>query len=131
MDSLNNITIDTNSFTYKDLQAQDQWIAFTPVFGSITLVGAATYVGRLRLIGKMCQFQVTLVAATSIATTAGTDYMTLPRTAKGLTGLAVMTNDTTNIAVGLCHIDVTTSRCYMPTQVASGNTFNIYGSFEV
>ena len=46
-------------------------------------------------------------------------------------GIATMTNDTTNIAVGTCHIDVSTSRCYLPTQAASGNTFNIFGSYEV
>jgi hypothetical protein len=40
-------------------------------------------------------------------------------------------NDTTNIAVGTCHIDVSTSRAYLPTQVASGNAFLLCGSYEI
>lgn len=117
-------------FAYRDLIGQDGWSAFTPVFGSLTVVGATTYSGRLRFIGKACQFQVSFKAATSIASVAGTDYLTLPVAAKGLAGIASMTNDTSNVAVGLCHIDVATSRCYLPTQVASGNTFLLCGSFE-
>ena len=103
----------------------------SPVFGALTVVGATTYTGRLRFLGKMCQFQVTFLAATSIASVAGTDYLTLPRTAKGLSGMATMTNDTSNVAVGVCHIDVTNSRCYLPTQVASGNTFTLAGQYEI
>ncbi len=119
-------------FAFRDLVDQDRWeTSWTPVFGSLTVVGATTYVGRWRLVGKSCQFQVKFSAATSIASTAGTDYLTLPITANGLSGLAVMTNDTTNIAVGLCHIDVTTNRCYLPTQAASGNVFHLAGYYEV
>ena len=118
-------------FSYLDLQGQDQWISFTPVFGALTVVGDTTYTGRLRVVGKQLQFQVQFSAATSIASTAGTDYLTLPRTAVGLSGIAIMTNNTTNIAVGVCHIDVSTSRCYLPTQVASASVFNLYGSYEI
>jgi hypothetical protein len=42
-----------------------------------------------------------------------------------------MTNDTTNIAVGVCHIDHATSRCYLPAQAASGNTFTLAGWYEI
>lgn len=77
----------------------------------------------------MLQFQVEFSAATSIASTAGTDYMNLPIAQAGLAGMAVMTNDTTNIAVGLCHIK--SSRCYLPTQGASGNTFHLCGWYEI
>ena len=118
------------SFSYKDLQGQDAWEAFT-VSAVVTLVGNATYVARRKVVGRQCFFQVTMVGSTSIATTAGTSYVTLPITAKGLTGIAVMTNDTSNIAVGTCHIDVATSRCYLPTQAASGNTFHVAGSYEI
>jgi hypothetical protein len=51
--------------------------------------------------------------------------------AKGISGMGVMTNDTSNIAVGVCHIDVATSRCYLPSQVASGNTFKLCGWYEI
>ena len=123
--------LDEGSFAYRDLLGQDKWNAFTPVFGSLTVVGGTTYSGRYRVIGRQVQFQVSFSAATSIASVAGTDYLTLPVAAKGLAGLCVMSNETTNIAVGTCHIDVTTSRCYLPTQTASGNTFLLAGSYEI
>lgn len=118
-------------FAYRDIVGQDRWETFTPVFGSLTVVGGTTYTGRYRIVGNSLQFQVSFKAATSIASTAGTDYLTLPVAAKGLAGIATMTNDTTNIAVGVCHVDVATSRCYLPTQVASGNTFTLCGSYEI
>lgn len=122
---------DQKSFAWNDLNGQDKWTAWTPVFGSLTVVGATNYVGRFRIVGRSCQFQVRFSAATSIASTAGTDYLTLPLMANGYTGISVMSNDTTNIAVGVCHLDVSTSRCYLPTQGASGNTFCLFGTFEI
>jgi hypothetical protein len=123
--------IDETSFAYRDIIGQDKWTAWTPVFGALTVVGATTYVGRFRRVGKQCFFQVKFSAVTSIASVAGTDYLVLPFTAMGLSGLAVMTNDTTNVAVGTCHIDVATSRCYLPSQLASANIFNLAGHFEI
>ena len=120
-------------FSWRDLAGKDRWESFTPVFGSLTVVGATTYYGRDRIVGRLCYFQVQFSAATSIASSAGTDYLTLrtvPNT-QSLSGMAVMTNDTTNVAVGVCHIDVATGRCYLPAQVASGNVFNICGFYEV
>lgn len=131
MNEFDNVVLDDNSFSYNDVQGKDRWYPWTVVFGSLTVVGATSYTGRYKLVGKQCFFQVQFSAATSIASVAGTDYLTLPFTAMGLAGMAVMTNDTTNVAVGLCHIDVATSRCYLPAQVASGNVFNLCGSFEV
>src|SRR3990167_4351029 len=118
-------------FAHRDLISQDKWETWTPVFGSLTVVGATSYSGRLRVVGKQCQFQVQFSAATSIASTAGTDYLTLPITAVGLAGIATMTNNTTNIAVGVCHIDVSTSRCYLPSQIASANVFTLGGTYEI
>jgi hypothetical protein len=125
------VILNVQSFAHRDLIGQDRWQSFTPVFGSLTVVGDTTYTGRLRVVGKCCQFQVAFSAGTSIASTAGTDYLTLPIEAKGLAGVATMTNDTTNIAVGVCHIDVASSRCYLPTQAASGNTFTLAGWYEI
>lgn len=130
MNLLDDVQIDTKSFAYRDLLSIDLWDTFT-VSASITLVGAATYVGRYRIVGRQCFFQISAVAATSIETTAGTSYFTLPIAAKGIGGIATMTNDTTNIAVGVCHIDVATSRCYVPTQGASDNTFHVCGYYEI
>lgn len=123
--------IDLKSFGYRDLLSIDRWESFTPVFGSLTVIGATSYSGRYRIVGRQCQFQVQFSAATSIASAAGTDYLTLPIAAKGLAGIATMTNDTTNIAVGVCHVDTATSRCYLPTQGASANVFTLCGSYEI
>lgn len=124
------IPYDIKSFAYKDLMAQDRWLAFT-VSASLTEVGTATYTGRHHVIGRQCFFQVSIVPGTSVASTAGTNYIGLPLTAKGIGGAAIMSNDTTNIAVGDCHIDVATNRCYLPSQAASGNTFTVAGWYEI
>ena len=123
--------LDETSFAFLDITSQDGWKAFTVVFGSLTVLGATNYTGRYHTEGKVIRFQVRFSAATSIASVAGTDYLTLPIASRGLTGMAVMTNATTNVAVGVCHIDATNGRCYLPTQGASGNTFNLAGWYEV
>src|SRR3990167_4056468 len=104
MNQLDGLDLSHKSFAYNDLIGMDKWTAWTPVFGSLTVVGATSYTGRFRIVGRSCQFQVQFSAATSIASTAGTDYLDLPLTAAGLSGIAVMTNGTTNIAVGVCHL---------------------------
>lgn len=131
MNQLDNIQIDQKSFAYRDLLSVDNWPSFTVIFGSLTVVGATSYLGRYRIIGSQLQGQVSFSAATSIASVAGTDYLNLPKAAKGISGFGVMTNDTTNVAVGLCHLDVTNSRLYLPAQVASANVFNLYFEYEI
>lgn len=123
--------LDETSFAFLDITSQDAWKSWTVAFGSLTVVGATSYTGRYHIEGKVLRFQVQFSAATSIASTAGTDYLTLPIAAKGLCGQATMTNATTNIAVGNGHIDSTNSRCYLPSQVASGNTFMLAGWYEI
>lgn len=130
MNDLDNLTLDKTGFSYRDLLQQDRWESFT-VSVSLTVVGTPTYTGRYRLVGRQCFFQITLVSTVSIATTAGTSYVSLPITAQGLGGVATMTDDTSNIAVGVCHIDVATSRVYPPTQAASADTFTLCGQYEV
>ena len=124
-------TVDEKSFSYRDLLSKDEWSAFTPSFGSLTVVGATSYTGRYRIVGSQLQFQVKFSAATSIASSAGTDYLTLPKTANGSAGVAVMTDNTAKTAVGVCHIDVANSRCYLPTQTASAHVFTLCGSYEI
>lgn len=120
-----------SGFAARDLRGVDRWETFT-VTATVTLVGTLTAVGRYRVVGRSCQFQVSLIAATSIATTAGTSFIVLPIAAvTGIAGMAVMTNDTSNIAVGIAHIDVATSRCYLPSQGASGDLFNVAGWYEI
>jgi len=124
------LEIDRRSFAFRDLLDQDLWDEFT-VSGSITVVGTPTYSGRYHIMGKVCQFQISAVATTSIATAAGTSYFALPIAAKGIGGMATMQNLTTNVAVGVCVIDITNSRAYLPTQAASANTFAVCGSYEI
>lgn len=125
-------TISEKSFAIRDLLDIDRWDPFQ-VTASLTVVGMPTYVGRYRFVGKQCFFQISAVAATSIASTAGTHYFSLPTAAKGLGGQATMTNATSKIAVGDCHIDTSVSpaRAYVPTQAPSGNTFIIAGWYEI
>lgn len=133
MKEMDGLEMARDSFAFRDLTKQDRWIEWTPAFTSLTLVGALTSKGRFRVVGKQCFFQVSIVAATSIASTAGTTYLTLPLTANAgsLAGMATMTNETSDVAVGVCHISPSNSRCYPPSQVASGNTFTICGSYEI
>ncbi len=130
MNAFDDIQIDQASFAYADLLGLDRWRAFT-VSASLTVVGTPTYVGRYKLVGKQGFFQISLVASTSIASTAGTHYVALPVVAKGLGGQATMTNATTKIVVGDCHIDVASSRAYLPSQIASGDTFIVSGWYEI
>jgi hypothetical protein len=130
VNAFENVTIDQKAFAYRDLLGQDLWDSFA-VSASVTVIGTPTYVGRYRMVGRKCEYQVSLISSTSIATTAGTSYINLPIAAAGIAGMAVMTNNTTDIAVGLCHIDVATSRCYLPSQVASGDAFTVAGWYEI
>lgn len=111
--------------------ASDTTTTFSPTRTSWTDVGSPTVTGRYSRNKNLCLFEIKVVPSTSIATTAGTSYVALPVTAAGLAGEASMQNITTNIAVGLCVIDVANSRVYVPTQGASGNTFTIAGTYEV
>lgn len=133
MNAFEGVVVDVKNFAYRDMVGQDRWDAFTPVFGSLTVIGATSYTGRLRVVGKSCEFQVQFSAVTSIASVAGTDYLNLPIPAAtaGIAGIATMTNGTTNIAVGVGHIDVATSRCYLPMQIASADVFTLAGSYEI
>lgn len=130
MNPFDDVHLNDGGFAFRDLFARDRWETFI-VSATVTVVGTPTYAGRYRLVGRQCFFQISAVATTSIASTAGTSYFDLPVPAGGIGGMATMTNDTTNIAVGVCHVDVATSRCYLPAQIASGNVFTLCGSFEI
>lgn len=114
--------------TYNSAWATSQ--AFTPSFTGITNVGSPTYTGRFVLLRPICFFQASIVPSTTTATIAGTTYMNLPLTATGINGDGSMENLTTLIAIGMCAFDITNSRCYLPSQGATGNTLEIGGWFE-
>ena len=131
MNALDNLSFDQGGFAWRDIQGQDVWNSFAPVFGSLTVVGATAYTGRYRFVGRQGFFQVKFSAATSVASTAGTSYLTLPFKAIGLSGSAIMSDVTTKNAVGECHVDVVNSRVYLPLQPASSDVFNISGWAEI
>lgn len=124
-------SLDETSFAFLDITSQDNWKTFTPVFGSLTVVGATNYTGRYHVEGRALRFQVRFSAATSIASSAGTDYLNLPIASKGLGGVATMTNSSSNVAVGVAHIDALNGRCYLPSQGASGDVFILSGWYEI
>ena len=117
----------TNSDAYK-LRTQAD-IAFATQVPVITLLGAGSYAMRWRDVGRACHFEMELVSTVSLAMVAGVSYFRLPLPANtaGRGGLATMYNKTTNVAVGVCAIDLTNTRCYMPAQAASPDTFQISG----
>lgn len=120
---------DRASFAWRDLLGIDIWIDSTPTY-SFTTATSVTIAMRWKKVGRLVLFTVSM-SGTSIATTAGASYIDLPHAATGYGGLAGMTNETTNVAVGLCDIKVSNSRCYLPTQAASANTFKVGGFYEV
>ncbi len=128
MNLLDNVQIDQKSFAYRDLLGIDQWDKFT-VSTNVTVVGALTALGRYRVVGRECQFQATLSATTSVASAAGSSFITLPIAAAGLAGFAAMTMETSSVGLGA--ISVSSSRCYLPTQAATGNTLKVYGTYEI
>lgn len=129
MNKFDDIHIAEESFAYLDLTGQDKWQSWTPSYSFATAT-SLTVVGRFKVVGKMCFWQVRS-SGTSLATTAGTSYIALPVPAKGYGGVGMMSNDTANTAVGVGHIDVANSRFYPPAQTASGNTFIFAGWNEV
>ncbi|MBM3460749.1 MAG: hypothetical protein FJX76_01480 [Armatimonadetes bacterium] len=132
MNAFDDIEIDKKSAAYEELVGLDAWREWTPTRTGWTDTGTPTVSGRLKFLSRLCFFEIKVVPGTNIATTAGTSYTSLPVPVKGgIGGMATMMNVTTNVAVGNCVIDATNSRCYVPTQVASGNTFAICGWYEV
>jgi hypothetical protein len=117
-------------FAYRDLLGLDRWYSWKPVRTSWTDVGTPTVTGYFHIVGKQVFFQIKVVPSTSVATTAGTSYVSLPIQAKGF-GEGSMQNRTTNIVIGSCVIDETNSRVYVPSLAASGNTVNIAGWYQI
>lgn len=129
-DGVPTITADVVDGSINSAKLGSAWTTFTPSRTGWTDVGAPTVTGRKCRIGNVEYFQVKVVPNTSIATVAGTSYITLPETAVGIGGDASMQNITANTAVGSCVIDQTNSRVYVPSQVAAADTFTICGWFE-
>ena len=110
----------------------DAWAQFTVSRTGWTDVGSPTVTGRYSTVGNLVFFQVKIVPGTTVASVAGTSYFNLPVSAGGSSfgGDASMVDATTLLNVGNAVIDAANSRCYTPTQTATGNTLEICGWFE-
>jgi len=106
-------------------------VTYTTTRTGWTDVGTPTVTAKFIDKGTLCFFEIKVVPATTVATAAGTSYVSLPVTAAGLSGTVTMTDSTTLIGVGTGVIDVTNSRAYVPAQVATADTLTIAGTYEV
>ena len=110
------------------------WAAWTVTRTGWTDVGGApTTTGRYCQIRNVVFFQIKIVPVVTTAAVAGTSYTDLPVAAgsSGMGGVVTMSDTTTLIGVGSGAIDVANSRCYPPSQSATGDTLTIQGSYEV
>ena len=110
----------------------EAWAAFTVTRSGFTEVGTPTVTGRFSTVGNTVFFQVKIDPDTSVASTAGTSYIELPVAAAAASfgGDASMVNTATLISIGNAVIDVANSRCYVPSQAATGDTLVVAGWFE-
>lgn len=129
MNGLDDLLLDQGSFSFEDIQGKDAWNTWSVSYSFATAT-SLTVSGRYKVVGKICFWQVKS-SGTSIATTAGTSYITLPITAQGFGGVGQMFNDTANTGVSGGGISVSDSRYYPPTQAASGDTFTFSGWHEI
>ena len=123
--------IDNKAFSFLDLTGRGKWTVYTPTWTTTDVGGAGTRTARYLKVGNVCFFEAKIVPATSVAFTAGTSNLTLPLTARGLSGVATVANLTTLVATGVAVIDVANSKCILPTLVATANTILIAGWYEV
>ena len=110
----------------------EAWASFTVTRSGFTDVGTPTVTGRFATVGNIVFFQVKIDPDTSVASTAGTSYIELPTAAAAASfgGDASMVDTTTLISVGNAVIDAANSRCYVPSQVATGDNLEIAGWYE-
>lgn len=106
------------------------WTSYTPTRTGWTDVGSPTVTARYTTDLNKVFFQIKVIPFTTVATVAGTSYVTLPVTAAGLAGDGSMGDLATFLAVGDCVIDVANSRCYVPTKTATGDSLLIAGWYE-
>ncbi len=51
INELDGFQLFTQGFAFKDIIGQERWISFVPVFTSLTVFGATTYLARWRPLG--------------------------------------------------------------------------------
>ncbi len=132
INQLDGFELFTQGFAFRDIIGQDRWTKFTPIRTGWADVGTApTVTGYWRDVGLQCFLQAKIVPGTTVASTAGTSYIELPRAAKGISGEGSMQDLTTKTWIGGCVVDVSTSRLYVPTWAASGDTILLWASWQL
>lgn len=131
VNQLDGFDLFTQGFSFRDIIGQDRWTKFTPIRTGWTDVGVPTITATWRDVGAQCFLQVKVVPTTTVATTAGTSYIDLPRPAKGVSGEGSMQDLTTHIWIGGCVVDPDLSRLYLPTWAASGDTILLWASWQI
>lgn len=131
INQLDGFELFTQGFAFRDIIGQDRWTKFTPIRTGWTDVGAPTIAATWRDVGAQCFLQMRVAPGTTVATTAGTSYIDLPRPAAGISGEGSMQDFTTKLWIGGCMVDVTTSRLYVPTWAASGDTILLWASWQI
>lgn len=107
------------------------WTTWVPTRTGWTDIGTPTVTARYCQIGNVVFFQIKIVPATTVASVAGTSYISLPVAAAGISGIVEMMNLTTLVGVGSGVLDVANTRAYVPSQGATANTLTISGYYEV
>lgn len=132
VNQLDGFDLFTQGFSFRDIIGQDRWTAFNPIRTGWTDVGTAPVVKAVwRDVGQQCFLQMRVIPGTTVATAVGTSYVALPRAAAGISGEGSMQDLTTKAWIGGCVVDVTTSRLYLPTWAASGDTILLWASWQI
>ena len=109
--------------------ASTQTGTFTPALGGFTTTGTVTATGNYVRTGNQVTFWINLATTGTIASTAGTSYLTLSNIGIAPiqpTTVTVSDNSVANTGVGYVN---TAGLAYTPTWTASVYTKTIFGSF--
>lgn len=119
--------------SYGTVPGVGAWASYVPTRTGWTDVGTPTVTARYCQLGALCFVQIKVVPSTTIATVAGSSYVSLPLAcgASSIGGDGSMENLTTLVAIGICTFDVANSRLYVPSQGATANTLTISAWYEV
>lgn len=107
---------------------------WTPTWTGLTVVGAPTYAGRYTRIGNIVFVIVEITAggANTTASTAGVTFINnLPFTAAQYSSSVLVSNISTDIAIGAGHIRAAAAIVLTPTWAATNANIVISGWYEI
>lgn len=118
---------DANTF-----DAYDEAPTHTVTSSGITTTGTPIYAWRATRLGNITVFKITVgVSGGTNAFTGGTTYVTLPAALQPVAGGVAHATTSAVDQVGICYIDATNGRVYLPTWAASNKTVIIDGFYFV